>query len=250
MELITVILAANEFKQFRKAGSYLEIIDSSYAVTVNFYSTLGGQTDSINNGLSGLYMGLDFGGFDIKNGANAQTVTLLVLDPGESGGSRRQPGNVRVIDQAADKTRAGKQFIASLQKGADATHLSLVGINANGASVAIKRAVLTSTSGGTFVIYRSTGPGTANTSLGGMLNKYKGGAASVSQYGSGIPVAYPPTGTEVPGFEPFVTVNMAANGTYELPLTTPLVVDTTNGLGVVSNAVNKDLTFTFDFEEQ
>lgn len=102
MELLTIQLAANETKQFRKAGAYCEIIDSQAAIGINFLSVLGGQTGSIKGGLSGLYLEVDYGAFDITNGPAAQTVTLLLCDAGESGGSRRQPGNVRVIDEITD----------------------------------------------------------------------------------------------------------------------------------------------------
>lgn len=98
-ELLTVALAANAQIQFRKAGSYIEIIDSTYSIGINFYSDLGGQTDSLIGALSGFFLGSQFGAFDIKNGPTAQTVQLLVLDPGETGGSRRQPGVISITNK-------------------------------------------------------------------------------------------------------------------------------------------------------
>lgn len=107
MEIITMNLAANETKQFRKAGSYIEILSSIGAIGVNLYTSNGGQTDSIKGGLSGLYMRSDFGAFDVQEQSGAaQTVQLLVCDAGEDGGSRRQPGIVSITNRISASVRA------------------------------------------------------------------------------------------------------------------------------------------------
>lgn len=99
MELLTINLAANETKLFRRAGSYIEILSSTGAVGLTLYSTLGGQIGSITGGLSGLFLTADYGAFDLRDQTGAaQTVQLLVCDAGESGGSRRQPGQVTILD--------------------------------------------------------------------------------------------------------------------------------------------------------
>lgn len=98
MELLTITLAANETKQFAKAGRYLEITDSSYAVRVDFIGDQGQQTDSMVNALSGLFIEDPFAAFAITNGATAQSVTFLILEMGR-GGSRRQPGIVSVTNK-------------------------------------------------------------------------------------------------------------------------------------------------------
>lgn len=103
MEILSFTLGANAIQQYRKAGSYLEILSSTGQIGINFYSVSGGQTDSIKNGLSGLYLNSDYGAFDIQDlSGSANVVQLLVCDAGEEGGSRRQPGNVRVIDEITD----------------------------------------------------------------------------------------------------------------------------------------------------
>ncbi len=76
MELLTINLAANQTQQFAKAGRYFEIIDSFYAVRVDFTGDQGQQTDSMVNALSGLYLEDAFSGFAIANGATAQTFTF------------------------------------------------------------------------------------------------------------------------------------------------------------------------------
>jgi hypothetical protein len=100
MEILTINLAANETKNFRKAGSYVEILSSSGPIGITMNSVAGGQINSINGGLSGLFLNADFGAFTVADqSGTAQQVLLLTCDPGEVGGSRRQPGNVRVIDE-------------------------------------------------------------------------------------------------------------------------------------------------------
>lgn len=97
MELLTITLAANETRQFAKAGRYFEIIESIYAMNVAFYGANGAQSDQMIGALSGLYLEDPYSHFAITNGAGAQTVTVLLMETGR-GGSRRQPGNVIVID--------------------------------------------------------------------------------------------------------------------------------------------------------
>lgn len=98
MELLPITFAANETKQFAKAGRYFEIIDSTSAVAIQFTGTGGNISDSISGALSGLFLEDPFTHFSVTNGAIAQTVTLLIMETGR-GGSRRQPGNVRVMDE-------------------------------------------------------------------------------------------------------------------------------------------------------
>lgn len=97
MELLPITLAANETRQFAKAGRYFEIIDSTYAVTIQFVGTGGNISDSMTGALSGLFIEDPFTHFSVTNGAAAQTITLLIMETGR-GGSRRQPGNVAIVD--------------------------------------------------------------------------------------------------------------------------------------------------------
>jgi hypothetical protein len=112
MEILNLQLGAGAIQQYRKAGAYVEIISSVYPVTLNFYSTQGGQINQIQGALSGLFLSADFGGgFDVSNvGQAAQSVQLLVCDAGEIGGSRRQPGNVRVIDEITESILTTSQI--------------------------------------------------------------------------------------------------------------------------------------------
>lgn len=94
MELLTIKLSAGESKRFEKPGRYFEIIDSTGAVRVDFYSVSGRQTDQMVNALSGLFLEASYGAFTITS-ATSQSVSFLLLENGR-GGSRRQPGVVQV----------------------------------------------------------------------------------------------------------------------------------------------------------
>lgn len=100
MELLTIILSAGESKRFEKSGRYFEIIDSAAPVRVDFYSASGQQTDQMLNALSGLFLEAAYGAFTISS-STAQSVSFLLLEQGR-GGSRRQPGSVRVINEITD----------------------------------------------------------------------------------------------------------------------------------------------------
>lgn len=96
MELVSFTFAAGETKRFERAGRYLEIIDATAAVNISLTDESGGAVDYATGALSGLYMEGAFSAITIYS-ATAQTVELLITDG--RGGSRRQPGNVRIIDE-------------------------------------------------------------------------------------------------------------------------------------------------------
>ncbi|MEO8805847.1 MAG: hypothetical protein ABI433_07185 [Burkholderiaceae bacterium] len=248
MELLSITLAVNETKQFAKAGRYFEIVDSTYALSVAFYGANGAQSDQMIGALSGLYLEDSYSHFSITNGATAQTITLLVMEVGR-GGSRRQPGNVRIIDSNADKTLLGKQFIHSVGQAASAGNFSLVGLAPNGARVSIKRITVSSTIAGLVLSMVGTGQGTGNPSVIGAQNKLVGGAVSTARITQGIATVMPPTAGEVPGSVYWTGFYIPANTPVEMPLSTPIILQGTNVVNISGNALNRDIAAVFDFEE-
>ena len=183
MELLTINLAANQTQQFAKAGRYFEIIDSAYAVRVDFNGDQGQQTDSMVNALSGLFIEDPFAGFAITNGATPQSVTVLILESGR-GGSRRQPGVVRVIDQSADKSMAGNQFFGSYSAPAAAGLGSVVMLGAGGGGgkkAVIKILSISSSITGSVILMSGTGPGSLGLPTAALNPKVVGGANSGSR---------------------------------------------------------------------
>ena len=248
MELFTINLAANQTQQFVKGGVYFEIIDASYPVQIEFAGADGTARDFMRDAVSGLFLETQFNLFSLKNGPLAQSVTVLLHDKGR-GGSRRQPGNVRVIDAGAEKTRAGRQFVGVLSNAANAGALSCTGIRANGQVVAIKRVIVSSAAGGTFYLFQGTSGGTAVPASGNFSNKFFGAANSLSQFGVGSAVAVPLSAVEQPGYVIFSIINLPPGGVFEFPLTTPLLIDKTAVFGVTSIVANKDVSLTLDYEE-
>lgn len=127
MELLTIALAANQTQQFAKAGTYFEVTDADYPVTIDFTGQNGSLTDTMRNALSGLYLEDPYSSFSITNGATAQTVRVLVMENGR-GGSRRQPGVVSVVDGGKARTLAGVAGFGSVASAAAATFRSYVQI--------------------------------------------------------------------------------------------------------------------------
>lgn len=251
MEVITVLLAANEFKQFRKAGAGIEITDSSFAVSINLYSDNGSQTNSLTGVLSGHYLKARFGAFDIKNGPVAQTVVLLAMDAGEDGGSRRQPGNVRVIDSSADKTAAGNQFVGSSAAAAAAGLGSLTGIRAVTRPVNIKTLYLSSSTAGLVQIVFCNGDPTLNPIItsGYGVNKLATSAASAAKAIRGNSAAAFPTTAELPGAIAMVGFTLAASVPFVLAMQTPIQLPAGSGLVLVGNALTRDVVMALEFEE-
>ncbi len=130
MELLSITLTAGETKRFERAGRYFELIESSGPVRIDFYEASGRQSDQMVNAVSGLFLEDTYGAFVIYS-PTAQTVQILVMETGR-GGSRRQPGNVRVIDSSAEKTLAGKSYIGTIGISGTAGNQPIAGIRNNG----------------------------------------------------------------------------------------------------------------------
>jgi len=251
MELLTISLAANETKQFRKAGSYIEIIDSASAISINLWSVSGGQTDGIKGGLSGLYMTADFGAFDVVNGPSAQTVTLMVCDAGESGGSRRQPGNVRVIDQSADQTMALSQFVA-MNSVQDAAKGVIVGLWAQTKQMVIRSIQFGSNATTGIALVTGTGrPVNGQGTAPVPANKMIGSPAA----SSALPVSgtmaggHPTVSADLPGVSTIGYFSAQANILYRLELKTPLIVPAGRFFGFSTAAANTSVNFIAEIEE-
>lgn len=245
MELITINLGANDVEQYRKAGAYMEIIDAAYPVDIDFNALYGGSGPTIKQGLSGLYMRKQFGGFTIKNGATAQIVQLLVCDDGEDGGSRRQPGLVRVVDQSADKTKAGFQFVGSMTNQDVLTKVNIAGIKATTKTVIIKRVLLNSPTAGSSQLLILSGDPTINASIVVPManNKLGTGAACLA-------ASVKASSDVMPGAKSLGGMYLVANSPQEFPLTSPIVLPA--GYILVANGVTADraIGLIVDFEEE
>lgn len=241
-------IAAGETKRFETEGRYLEIIDSAAAVNITFGDPAsGGQAGRAIGALSGFYVEAAYKGFEIWS-AVSQSVTMLVTDG--SGGSRRQPGNVRIIDNAADKTKAGNQYIGNISSAVNAGLVSAVGINPKAATLAVKRLTLSSATAGPISLYRGTGIGSANPDYPNPIqNKLVGGATSTSRVSTGNTGAALPTAGEMPGAVFWMSQYVPANTPIEVPLSTPLVLSGANVLLVSGVTINRDVLAVFDFEE-
>ncbi len=101
MELLTFTIAAGETKRFERAGRYFEIIDATAAISVVFDGEVGSRQDDMIGALSGFYVVGAFKSFAVSS-TTAQAVTIMFAEG--SGGSRRQPGNVTIIDKVGAGT--------------------------------------------------------------------------------------------------------------------------------------------------
>lgn len=248
MELITLNLAANQTQAFAKSGRYFEIIDAAFPVQIDFYGDGGNQTDSMRNALSGLFLEDPFTQFNVTNGSTAQAVTLLVMENGR-GGSRRQPGNVRVIDQGADKTTAGNQFFMTAQAGAAAAKVSLQGVIAGSKPLFIKRLSIGAQTAQQLVLLTSSGPPTDTLGTSPLANKAFGLPSAMAVKSAGYATSNAPTMGELPGNAVLGRSPVAAAQMVEIPLTTPFRLPPSTCLYVCGSTVNNDVYMAADCEE-
>lgn len=95
MEILNISIAAGETKRFEKAAGYFELLTCDYPVSLFFSGSAGNRVDDAQGVVSGIFGIVRFKAFEIFS-ATAQTIQLLLNDG--NGGSRRQPGNVAIID--------------------------------------------------------------------------------------------------------------------------------------------------------
>ena len=109
MEILSFNIPAGETKVFERGGTYLEVIDAPGSLNIELQAADGSQADEMRGALSGFYSGEAFASLQISNPETyAQTVRLMVSS--RSGGSRRQPGTVQVVDGERNKVLTGVCF--------------------------------------------------------------------------------------------------------------------------------------------
>lgn len=248
MELITFTSGAGETKNFARAGRYLEIIDAAYAVTIKFTGTNGQQGPSMRDALSGFYSEDEFQGFEVTS-ATAQVITLMVTDG--KGGSRRQPGVVRVIDESTSKTLAGRQGYVYHRRVANAAKFSMAGIITT-APLSIKRLSIFSPTAGLVQIFTGTGAptDTVSNNPNGLQNKlissgYLAGTARVTA----LCAAATPTAGELPGVAYAGALQVPAGVLTSHELTTPILIGAGITFVAVGVAINTEIGIYVDGEE-
>lgn len=184
--------------------------------------------------------------------AGAVSGTIFVGD--ETFIDDRITGDVSIIDNAAAKTSAGRQYIGSAFTPAlGAGVWGILGLRAGASAVAIRRLTISSTTAGQMLWGCMTGTPTANynAGLGAMQNKAFGQAASLAVRWSATGAAASPTVGELPGLQVFAQVNCTANVDNMLfdSENTPILLQPNNSIWVFGGTANRDLIVTFDMEE-
>lgn len=164
-------------------------------------------------------------------------------------GSSRLTGNVRVIDQSADKTAAGRQFYSSALYPADAANVSFVGVLPNGAQVAVRALVLQSATAGAVRLGRGTAGGTTTATNAAMENKLIGAAASAARKFYGIAATANPAAGEIAGYSQIASFYLSANQPFTVEFKEPLILSGTNVLAINGGVINRDISSVFAIEE-
>lgn len=239
LEVLTFTIAAGETKEFRKAGRYVEVLDGVAAVDLFFMDETGEQGSALGL-LSGTYIAVPFTAFRIKS-ATQQTVQLLVTDG--SGGTRRQPGTVQVVDTNKARTIAGQAFTMACTRAAVAGNVQSAGVwvPAGSAYRAVIEAFAVSSSGaGPYFQLGMINAALTNDAF--IYSKLIGAAGPLSMVRTQGQAAVSP-----------VVANYAFNnaGTYvQVQLKTPVVVRPGFGFIASNVTLGQDLTAVFDVIEE
>jgi hypothetical protein len=166
--------------------------------------------------------------------------------------SSRITGNVKIIDNGAELTMAGKQFLGAAAQAADAAKCSIVGIHADTVGFAIRSIVVTSDVSGALTIVPATGtPADTPTNKGGITPKVWGQVndSRITRWG-GLCAATNPTVVELPGkvLNATTTVAVQAGQVSVLTLRTPIVVPLGMGFYMVSPVINCGIVANWEIE--
>lgn len=251
MQVLNINLGATgsgrEAQVFDIAGRYFEILESGGPVTVAFYDANCSRSRDLElaNVDSGFYVAGAFQRFEVMN-VYATAQTVRVAYGSGTGGSRRQPGTVRVIDQGADKTLLGAQFAGGYSHTPPATRAAWVGQQASASKrIAIKRLLVSaSTAGLVSLQYATSVSGTGYTA-----NRY---TIASKLYGGADSGANLFTGTDqstIAGARLLADVLLVANQSIEVPLTTPVILPVGCCLIVMGVQGDRTTQALFDYEE-
>jgi hypothetical protein len=166
--------------------------------------------------------------------------------------SSRITGNVKIIDNGAELTMAGKQFLGAAAQAADAAKCSIVGIHATSVAFAIRSIAVTSDVSGAITILPATGtPADTPVNKGGVTPKVWGQVndGRIVRWG-GLCAATNPTAVELPGKVVNATTTFAiqAGGVREVTLRTPIVVPVGMGFYMVSPVINCGIVANWEIE--
>ncbi len=130
MELLQFTISAGETKRFEVAGRYLEIIEAADRLNIDFNGPDGNRVHSMRGALSGFYSEEPFQAFEVGNPSATQTVKLMITD--RRGGSRRQPGVVRVVDEVTSALQCAVNAPSTAVSVFSATPIVLPAANVRG----------------------------------------------------------------------------------------------------------------------
>jgi len=178
----------------------------------------------------------------------ASTVGSVRLGMGRVSSSRLV-GSVNVIDNSALKTRAGNQYIGLVSVGAAVGFVSMIGVWANGKTVAVKSFKISSASAGGVAIGSATNRGTGLGVANGLSSKLIGAPGSTHAGCYGTIATSVPTVGESPGWSAFGVMNINANTPTELVTNEPIVLTGNMCLAVIGQSSNRDLFIQVNTEE-
>lgn len=221
-------------------------------------ASASGADESIRVTADGNDLGTYLPGDDVTLPVRATRWTITPLSTANVGtvrlgeaivGGRRILGSVRVIDQGAEKTLTGSQFLQSSTASAIAGTVSWVGLRAMTRPLSVKRISLQSDVAGRCYV----GRGQSGTAISSNLkcenkNFALGNNSDAEIITAGTPAATP-TALEIPNWRAAARVYVPANTPTEVPISTPIVVPVGWAVYVSGDVVLRLMSAVFDFEQ-
>lgn len=243
MRRFTFSIAAGETKNFKISGNYLEIAAALYALNIEFYDREENQLSlqSLVQAVSGDWQAMDpgqqYGGFRVYS-ATAQTVTLFIGYG--TGGSKRLPGIVEIVDSNYSLTLAGMAFIpyyGYTPAGGTVAHIQLLNPSGSGKVLEVQSLNVGLTGAGGIGVVLTTGLTLTNAAG---ANAYQAKRASGAAAGAGE-VRYQDSATVLQATRQILGVTFGAAGTQFPPLRAPILLQPGDGV-LVFGSTNLGLT--------
>ena len=243
-------IAPGAAQRFSVIGNKAKLISTSSAFPIGIrldggdkYACLEGQGPSMQ-------AGKEFGDVTLSN-SNAVAMSGFLFIGDDRFEDTRITGNVRVIDQGADKTLLGFQFWQQLAISAAVGAGSIIYMTAGTGPkrISIKAMSVQSTIAGAISIGYAMGGGTLIGAGAAMNSKIVNGGGGQARVGGANCAAAQPSNAEVNGFGLVGAAYVAANTSAQVILTTPMILQGANVIVISAAALNRDVSVLFDFEE-
>lgn len=242
IDLITATFAAGETKIFEMSGSYLEVIDAPYPVTVELSDRYGGLAGKMTNAEASFFIASDYSRITLTS-ATAQTIRFGY----GSGtvGNRKTAGVVSIIDGEKARTLSGGSFFATPATGAVVSQFSFTQLwnpAGSGKNLIVQQLAMASPTAGQINLHSGTVAYTTDITATNAGNKRIGSAMGIATIRSQTSVTGVTTSLKLFNIQASTELTWKPAGS--------LVVPPGFGINAQHQVANASLASTFEWFEE